>query len=104
MIARKSLTPAAMVTMVSAMSREPHSAAALALLTDLNIRMVQRYINELHDGDLVHVGSWGRDARGYPTIEQYKWGRGADVPCPKKYANDAERMRCARALKKASAV
>lgn len=100
-ISRKYLTPVAMHRMQEAMTVEPRSLDALVDVSCLSKPVVTKYVRSLQDAKLVHVGGWDRDVRGYPTIELYKWGQGVDVPCPKKYTNDAERMRLARAEKKA---
>lgn len=100
---RKMLTPTKMAKMQAAMQKKPLSLSALAELSGLDKRVVTRYVRELQAGDLVHVGGWDRDARGYPTIERYRWGKGQNVACPKKYDSEAERMRLVRASKKKKA-
>lgn len=62
-------------------------------------RILDHVVPVLVLAPMVHIGGWARD---YPTIECYLWGNKPDVPCPKKYKNDAERMRLARAEKKES--
>jgi len=97
---RKMLTPTAMAKMQAGMERKPRSLNDLVKISGLSKPVVTRYIRELQGVPLVHVGDWDKDPRGYPTIAKYKWGAGANVPCPKKHASDAERMRKARADKK----
>lgn len=99
---RKMLSPISMVKMQAALTHSPQSFSDLAAVSDLDQRVVTRYVHELKEANLVHVGDWDRDARGYPTIRKYVWGPGDDAPCPTKHRDDAERMRKLRAKKKAS--
>lgn len=102
MTSRKTLTPVSTAKMQQALEHSPRSLDDLVKVSGLSKPLVTRYVRELQAAGLVHVGGWARDVRGYPTIECYRWGRQPDVPCPRKYSNDAERMRIARAEKRAA--
>lgn len=101
--ARKPLTPVASARMQQAMQNGACSLDELVAISGLSKPVVTKYVRELQALQMVHVAGWADDARGYPTIRKYSWGQQFDAPCPKKYNNDAERMRLARAEKKASA-
>lgn len=98
---RKTLTPTAAALMQEAIQHSPHSRDDLVRISGLAKPVVARYVRELRNAEprMIHIGGWARDARGYPTIECYSWGNQPDVLCPKKYADDAERMRVSRAEK-----
>jgi len=95
------LTPTAMGKMQAAMSKAPQSLGDLAEVSGLAQATAARYVRELQVSGMVHIGGWDRDPRGYATIAKFKWGNCVDTPQPTKHADDAERMRRARAKKKA---
>ena len=97
---RKMLTPTNTVRMQSAMAVKPQSLKDLTLVSGLAMPTVTRFVRELQTAKMVHVGGWGRDARDYPTIEQYSWGQGADAICPRKNETSTVRMAAIRAKKK----
>lgn len=98
---RKTLTPLAAAHMQQALQREPQSLDDLSLISGLaKLPTVTRYVKDLKDAGLIHIGAWGRDPRGYPTIRKYSWGAGTDAAKPPAKRTDAERMRDLRELKK----
>lgn len=97
---RRILTPTAAALMQQAMQAKPQSLLDLVKVSGLSKRLVTRYVRELQAATLVHVGGWAHDTRGYPTIELYMWGKGADVPCPVTDRTPADRMRLLRAARK----
>lgn len=100
---RRTLTPVAAARMQQAMQIKPHSLDDLALVSGLAKPTVTRYVNDLHEEKMVHVGDWGRDSRGYPTIRKFAWGTSADAVCPRNPRTSAERMAAIRAAQKAGA-
>lgn len=99
---RKTLTPTNTVQMQMAMVEQPWSLSGLSLMTGLAKPTVTRFIRELQVAKMVHVGNWARDARGYPTIEEYRWGKGIDAVCPRKNESSTVRMAALRAKQKAA--
>lgn len=97
---RKMLTPTNTVQMQLAMMSTPQSLKDLSLASGLAMPTVTRFVRELQSLKAVHVGDWARDARGYPTIEQYTWGPGVNAVCPRKNETSAVRMAAIRAKKK----
>ncbi len=97
---RKTLTPLAAAKMQEAMQKKPQSLLDLVKVSDLSKRVVTRYVRELQAASMAHVGGWAKDRRGYPTIEQYSWGKGADMACPKTDRTPAKRMELLRARRK----
>lgn len=97
---RKTLTPVAATRMQQALTVKPHSLDDLVAVSGLAKPTVTRYIKDLADAELVHVGGWARDPRDYPTIRQFAWGNKPDVACPKTTRTAAERMRNLRAARK----
>ena len=93
---RKTLTPLVTAKMQTAMSTMPQSLNDLVELTGLAKPTVTRFVNELHEGRVVYVAAWGRDARDYPTIRQFRVGNLPDVECPRTTRTAAERMRLLR--------
>ena len=100
--ARKMLTPVKILVMHAAMRTKPQSLRALCGLADLSMPVVTRFIRQMQDANALHIGAWARDARGYPTIEQYMWGKGVDAVCPIKNESSAVRMAALRAKRKAT--
>ena len=98
---RKTLTPVNTVQMQLAMVSGPQSLSDLSLISGLAKPTVTRFVRELQAVKMVHVGSWARDARGYPTIEQYTWGPGGNAVCPRKNESSTVRMAAFRAKQKA---
>lgn len=98
---RKTLTPTNTVQMQLAMISKPQSLLDLVGISGLAKPTVTRFIRELQGAKMVHVGGWARDARGYPTIEQYRWGDGIDAVCPRKNESSTVRMAALRAKQKA---
>lgn len=97
---RKTLTPTNTVRMQMAMTVRPHSLDDLVAVAGLAKPTVTRFVRELQANSMVHVAGWARDSRGYPTIQQYGWGLGANVPCPRKNETSAVRMASIRAKRK----
>lgn len=103
-VTRKMLTPTNTVRMQAAMMVKPQSLSDLVVVSGLARPTVTRFVRELQASELVHVGGWERDARGYPTIEQYLWGKGVDTPCPRKSETSTVRMKALRAKRKAAPI
>ena len=97
---RKMLTPLATAQMQSAMQTLPHSLDELVAVTGLAKPVVTRYVKQLADSKLVHIGDWARDSRGYPTVRQFRWGTDVDVVCPRTTRTSTDRMRAQRAALK----
>lgn len=100
-VPRKMLSPVASQRMSAAMGVAPQTLDDLVAVSGLAKQTVTRFVKELTDAKMAHVGGWDRDCRGYPTIRKYSIGAGPDVACPVLYKNNAERMRIKRANKKA---
>ena len=90
---KKMLTPVATATMQTAMLSAAQSLNDLVALSGLSKQTVTRFVNELHEAKVIHVGGWARDTRGYPTIRQFSMGNKPDVECPRTQRTAAERMR-----------
>jgi DNA-binding IclR family transcriptional regulator len=99
---RKTLTPLAAALMQSAIQKAPCSLDALVIISGLAKPVVTRYVKSLRDAKLIHVGSWARDARDYPTIRQFAWGDAPDATCPLTTRTAKDRMRALRAAQKGS--
>lgn len=99
---RKRLTPSHTVRMQLAMQLAPQSLTDLVAASGLSKPVVTRFVRDLQASQLAHVGDWGRDARGYPTIEKYSFGAGADLACPRKNETSTVRMAALRAKRKAA--
>ena len=99
---RKTLTPTNTVRMQIAMTVKPQSLLDLTRVSGLAKPTVTRFIRELQGAKMVHVGNWARDARGYPTIEEYRWGNGTNAVCPRKNESSTVRMAALRAKQKAA--
>ena len=97
---RKTLTPVATALMQQAMVLAPQSLDDLVTISGLSKPTVTRFVNELLDARMVHVGGWARDARDYPTIRQFSAGDAPDTPCPLTTRTAALRMRNLRAARK----
>lgn len=97
---RKNLTALSSVRLQQSLLTGPQSVDDLVLISGLSKGVVSRYVRALSREKLVHVGEWGRDPRGYPTIRRYTWGDALNAKRPYKYESDAERMRVSRASAK----
>lgn len=102
---RKTLTPVAAARLQQALNTDPQSLDDLVAVSGMSKRVVSRYVRELYEGEakMIHVGDWGRDSRGYPTIRKFKWGNQPDVACPLTDRTPAQRMRDVRARRKEAA-
>jgi hypothetical protein len=98
---KKMLTPVASLRMTAAMGVVPQSLDDLVFVSGLSKQTVTRFVKELTEANMAHVGAWARDRRGYPTIRRFAMGGGPDAACPVRYSGNAERMRVTRAAKKA---
>ena len=99
-VRRKMLTPVRQHAMQMAMVEMPVSLDTLCKVSGLAKPTVTRFVRQLQAANLVHRGGWFADARGYPTIELYKFGAGANAPCPVKNETSTVRMAAIRAKKK----
>ena len=98
--ARKRLTASHIVRMQSAMQVSPQSLSDLVIVSGMSKPIVTRVVRNLQAERLAYVSGWGRDARGYPTIEKYSFGAGEDLPCPRKNESSTVRMANLRAKRK----
>jgi hypothetical protein len=101
-VTRKRLKPSHIVHMQSAMQEAPQSLSDLVVASGMSKPVVTRVVRNLQADGLVHVGGWGRDARGYPTIEKYSFGAGKDIMCPRKNESSTVRMASLRAKRKST--
>lgn len=97
---KKMLTPVASLRMTAAMRVVPQSLDDLVSVSGLSKQTVTRFVKELTEAKMAHIGAWARDCRGYPTIRRFAMGDDPDVACPVRYSGNAERMRVTRAAKK----
>ena len=97
------LTPVAAARMQDAMQIASRSLDDLTFISHLAKPTVTRYVNDLHESRMIHVGEWARDSRGYPTIRMFAWGDLPDAACPRNPRTGAERMAALRANRKAGA-
>lgn len=99
---RKRTSPLALCLLHTALRDKPQSLTDLCSITELSKPVVTRHVNALCCEGRLHVGGWARDVRGYPTIKQFVWGDGEDVPCPRTDRTSAHRMATLRAARKAA--
>lgn len=77
----------------------PCSRAQLAEQLSMQPATVSAWLNSLRAQSLVHLCGWENDARGYPTIELFRFA--PDEPdAVKQVRSRAEQMRDWRAAKK----
>lgn len=99
MTLRKRLTEAKRMLLQKTLALRPHSYAELEAITDLQHKVIARYIKDMRELKAVHIAGWQRPDGPGRDVMLFAWGDKPDAK-PLAAMTAAQRMAKSRANKK----